>query len=214
MAVFYSQNRPNTNKNKTHKVSTPKVPSQRRSTPLEPNFHTTLEKLEGWRPPQLPRLAWHSLLDIANLVFNYAVLEPADIVRHLKEGSVPGSKSVTLKYVEDLRDMTMDQCTSLYQWLTLFVNREMLEKDGPGHALYSEMLNDKIWSEVVAVHSLVWDWWFESPHTVMMYVQGPNWESFADTFKPKEVLPKDCVLLLSKIHMFFGDYTATWFKTC
>ena len=39
MAVFYSQNRPNTNKNKTHKVSTPKVPSQRRSTPLEPNFH-------------------------------------------------------------------------------------------------------------------------------------------------------------------------------
>ena len=38
MAVFYSQNRPNTNKNKTHKVSTPKVPSQRRSTPLEPNF--------------------------------------------------------------------------------------------------------------------------------------------------------------------------------
>ena len=132
----------------------------------------TLEKLEGWRPPQsqLPRLAWHSLLDIANLVFNYAVLEPADIVRHLKEGSVPGSKSVTLKYVEDLRDMTMDQCTSLYQWLTLFVNREMLEKHGPGHAFYSAMLNDKIWSEVVAVHSLVWDWWFESPHTVLMYV--------------------------------------------
>ena len=26
-------------KKKTHKVSTPKVPSQRRSTPLEPNFH-------------------------------------------------------------------------------------------------------------------------------------------------------------------------------
>ena len=57
MAVFYSQNRPNTNKNKTHKVSTPKVPSQRRSTPLEPNFHKAKKhyfeqyKKDGPRPP-------------------------------------------------------------------------------------------------------------------------------------------------------------------
>ena len=58
MAVFYSQNRPNTNKNKTHKVSTPKVPSQRRSTPLEPNFHTS----SAWQGAQPQKLTVSMLL--------------------------------------------------------------------------------------------------------------------------------------------------------
>lgn len=163
----------------------------------------TLAKLEGWKPPQLPRLAWHSLLDIANLVFNYDVMEPAEIVRHLKGGTVPGSRSASLKYLETLRDMSMDQCTMLYQWLTTFENREKLNVDAPHHVFYSAMLDDKLWTEVVAIHSLIWDWWFESPHTVLMYVQGPNWGSFVDTFKrkevpPKEVPPKDCILFFPK----------------
>ena len=43
VAVFYSQNKPSTNKNKTHKVSTPKVPSQRRSRTPSAFFHHAID---------------------------------------------------------------------------------------------------------------------------------------------------------------------------
>ena len=154
---------------------------------------TTMSRLLSWKPPQLPETTWTALTDIANLVFNYGVIDSATIVRHLKQSTVPDVPPATLKGLKALRDMNMEQCTALVYWLNGKDDRKSFESYGQTSSFYRTMLNDALWPEVLAVRSLIWDYLMESPQIIFKYIHGENWEVFVTWFQPDPVdVAQDC----------------------
>ena len=74
---------------------------------------TTMSRLMNWRPPQLSESTWTSLTDIANLVFNHRLVDSAEIARYLKQSAALDYPPASLKGLDCLKDMNMDQCTKL-----------------------------------------------------------------------------------------------------
>ncbi len=148
---------------------------------------TTFSRFLNWRPQQLSEETWTSLTDIANLVFKYGAVDSAEIVRHLKQSTTPDVPPDSLRGLKSLRDMSKEQCTKLVYWLNGQDHRATFENYGQKSMFYRTMLNDALWPEVLAAHSLVWDWWLESPQLVFNYIRGENWKPFVKWFQPDPV---------------------------
>ena len=144
---------------------------------------TSMSRLLNWRPPQLSESTWASLTDIANLVFNYGLVDSAEIVRYLKQSATLDFPSLSLKGLSTLRDMNMEQCTKLAHWLNGQDDRETFERIGQKSMFYRTMLEEAHWPEVLAVRSLIWDYWLESPQLIFKYIRGESWETFVKWFR-------------------------------
>lgn len=144
---------------------------------------TSMSRLLNWRPPQLSESTWASLTDIANLVFNYGLVDSAEIVRYLKQSATPDFPPLSLKGLSTLRDMNMEQCTKLAHWLNGQDDRETFERIGQKSMFYRTMLEEAHWPEVLAVRSLIWDYWLESPQLIFKYIRGESWETFVKWFR-------------------------------